>query len=117
MIVVRPSSLDYGLHHDAYDAFVKGVRAEGLDARLEEPSEERGVGPEALQVGVWLAEHGTEAAVDLAVLEVLRRVGRATIGRAKSGREHQRMRRLPIRDTDGEVHGWIDLPGDDDDGR
>ncbi len=113
VIVVRPSPLEYGLHHDAYDAFVEGLRAKGLDARLEEPVERRSVGQEALEVGVWLAEHGASAAVDLAVLEVIRRVARATIGRARQGRKQQAMRRLPIYDGDGEVHGWIELPADD----
>jgi hypothetical protein len=112
VIVVRTSVVENGLFGDEYEAFVAALRAQGLDARVDEPDEYRSVGP-AVDVGIWIGDNILQLAAAAAIVDTIRRAAKDTISKRKAGRKTQRLRRLPVYGSRGQIHGWVDLPADD----
>ena len=115
-ITVRTSVVELGLYGDEYEAFAAAMRAEGYAVDIEEPPEYRSAGRVAVEAGIWIWEHPTEAAALTVVVDAIRRAAASTISRAKKGRRKQRLRRLPIYGSNDQIHAWVELPDDDDHG-
>jgi hypothetical protein len=117
MIVVRTSVIELGLYSDEYEAFIDALRAEGFEARIEEPEEYRSVGQIAGAVGIYLAGLGADA-VRGAAIDAIRRAAAMTISRAKRGRRSQPLRQLPVFAPNGQdVLLWVPLPDEPENGR
>jgi hypothetical protein len=94
------------------------LRAQGVDARIDDDVEEfRSLGHAAVEVGICVADNVVAPAAGTAMLELIRRAAVKTISKRKSARRTQRPRRLPIYGSGGRIHGYIDLPAEDDDNR
>ncbi len=113
-IVIRSSVIELGLFGDDYDAFVAALRVEGLDAHIADVPEYRSVDKDAVEFGIWIAEHVLEIAAGVSALEAIGRAANKTISKRKRARKSQRLRRLPIYGSGGRIHGYIELPADDD---
>ncbi len=114
-IVIRTTVVERGLYGDDYEAFVEALRREGFDPHIEEPAEYRSVDQVAVEIGIWVADHLFEIAAAISIIDVIRRAARETISMRKAGRRTQQARRLPIYGRGGRLHGYVDLPADEQD--
>lgn len=81
------------MYGDDYDAFVEASRAEGFDARIEQPAGEyRSVDKEAVELGICVADHIVQLSAGGVLLDVVRRAARDTISKRKAARKSQRLR-------------------------
>jgi hypothetical protein len=99
-IVLEPAPMELGVHRDEYDVLVEALTAEGHVVQLVEPEERRSVpGAEiAVDLVVYVFEHGKDLATDALLLEL----GRRLRGRRRR-RAEVRRRSEPPRE--------VDLPG------
>ncbi|MBA2537173.1 MAG: hypothetical protein H0V20_07055 [Actinobacteria bacterium] len=94
-----------------------GLRANGFDARIDDELSERRsfeLGRETVQVGIWLADQFLEPTAIALAVEAIKAAALRTISKRKKGRKHQRVRKLPIYGSRGQIHGWVELPPEDD---
>jgi hypothetical protein len=113
-IVIRTSRVELGLYRDEYEGFVDALRAEGITARISEPEETRSLEQAAVELGIWVTDHVVEISAGGVFLDVIRRAARDTISKRKAARKTQRLKRLPIYGSGDRIHGWVDLPAEDD---
>ena len=102
-VVIRPTVVEYGVNRAAYDEFVAALRAEGIDARVDQPPERRdgGLQHSAVDVAIYLFENAGNvyAASQIAKIAVQK------LGKRRPPQSKRPDRRGAIFDQDaGETH-------------
>ncbi len=81
-VVIRPTVMEYGIHRDAYNDFAAALRAEGIEARIDQPPEKRsGMQFASAEVAVYLFEH----ADNVLAAAVIAKAMLATVGKLRPG--------------------------------
>src|SRR4051812_17630921 len=99
-IRLEPTSREFFLHRDEYDALVAELRAQGHEVELAQTLSRKHLGTDQIyDLVVYVADEGK----DVATKALLAWLGKRLLGRIKG-------RRAQVR-TDGDPPREIDLPG------
>ena len=105
-VVIRPTVVEYGVNRDAYDELIAELQSQGVDARIDQPPEERSgsLQHSALDVAIYLFENADNIAmITGAVALAMKKLRKKPRAGARAPR------RAAIFGPNGEVLKQIDL--------